>query len=345
MNLTRKQTTTLIILAGLLVSISLISLVIGQLHIPLSAFFAFLGEQTGFFQPAAPALSEEQAAVLYHVRLPRLFTGILVGAALAVSGAVMQGIFGNPLAEPGIIGVSSGASFGAVLSVAFSLTSLSMYMMPLCAIAGALAAVSLTLLLTKGGKTPVMVLLLAGVAVGIIFGALTSSVLTFMNEQKLREYLFWTIGGLDYRNWGHIYLAAGPIILGITTLTIFARHLNALSFGEESARAVGVPVIALRLAFLFLATISTAFAVCISGGISFVGLVVPHIMRLILGPEHRALLPAAALAGAAFLVGCDTLGRMIIPPLEIRVGIMTALVGAPYFLYLLRRVQKQGGLS
>ena len=342
---TRKQTIVLAFLVILFFSISLCSLLIGQLHIPASAFLNFLGEQTGLLKTSTPAFTEEQAAVLWHVRFPRLFVGILVGAALAVSGAVMQGIFGNPLAEPGIIGVTSGASFGAVLSIFFGLTAVSMYMMPLFASLGALLAVSVTLFLTRGGKTSIMVLLLAGVAISIIFGALTSCVLTFMEENRLREYLFWMIGGLDHRRWEHVFLAIGPIAIGISILILCARHLNTLSFGEESARAVGVPVFALRLTFLFLATITTAAAVCISGSIGFVGLVVPHIMRLILGPEHRALLPACALGGAAFLVACDTLGRVIIPPAEIRVGIMTALVGAPYFLYLLRRVQKRGGFS
>jgi iron complex transport system permease protein len=218
--------------------------------------------------------------------------------------------------------------------------------MPFFALAGALLAVGVTVALAmRDGKIPVMVLLLAGVAVSLLMGALTSGILTFMNEYRLREFLFWTVGGLDYRRWEHVYLAAGPVIIGIMILFLLARHLNILVLGDQEARSVGVPVACLRLVLLFVSAVTTATAVCVSGTIGFVGLVVPHIMRLLLGPEHRTLLPACALAGAIFLVACDTLGRLLIPPSEVRVGIMTALVGAPYFLYLLRKAQKGGGLS
>lgn len=346
MKILRRQGVILSALILLLLIILIISLAVGQVDIPVTALFSAMFGKLGFYGAEGGGLSPEQAAVLWHIRLPRMIIGVMVGAALAVSGAVMQGVFGNPLAEPGIIGVSGGAAFGAVLSIAFGLTAVSMYMMPLFALVGALTAVSITVFLAmRNGKIPAMVLLLAGVAVNILSGALTSGILTFMNEYKLKEFLFWTVGGLDYRRWEHIYLAMGPILIGTIILFFLARHLNILVLGEEEARAVDVPVVALRLILLFVATLTTSFAVCVSGSISFVGLVVPHVMRLLLGPEHRILLPACALAGAFFLVSCDTLGRVIIPPSEIRVGIMTALVGAPYFLYLLRRAHKGGGLS
>lgn len=340
-----KKKTAFAGIALLLACVLLLSLAVGQVDIPAGALLRALGEPLGL-AGTAPPLTAEQEAVLYHIRLPRMLVGALVGAALAVSGAVMQGVFGNPLADPGIIGVSGGAALGAVISIALGLTASGLYFMPLCALAGALGSVALTVLLAmRGGKIPVMVLLLAGVVVSILLGALTSGILTFLNEYKLREFLFWTVGGLDYRRWEHVYLAAGPILCGIAVLFALARHLNVLVLGEEEARAVGAPVLWLRLALLFMATLTAAFAVCVSGSIGFVGLVVPHMVRMLLGPEHRVLLPASALVGALFLVGCDTLGRCLMPPLEIRVGIMTALVGAPYFLYLLRRTQHRGGLS
>jgi len=258
----------------------------------------------------------------------------------------MQGVFGNSLADPGIIGVSSGAALGAVIAIALGVTANGIFYMPVFALTGALLAVGLTVALAmRDGKIPVMVLLLAGVAVSMLMGALTSGILTFMNENRLREFLFWVVGGLDYRRWEHVYLAAGPIIIGILILFLLARHLNIMVLGDQEARSVGVPVAFFRLILLVISALTTATAVCVSGTIGFVGLVVPHIMRLLLGPEHRTLLPACALAGGLFLVACDTLGRLVIPPSEVRVGIMTALLGAPYFLYLLRKSQKGGGLS
>lgn len=286
--------------------------------------------------------SREQLAVIWYIRLPRMLVGVLVGAALGISGAVMQGIFSNPLADPGLIGISSGAATGAVLSIALGAASGSMFAMPAFAFCGSICAVCLTVFLAmRNGKIPVMTLLLAGVAVGMLLGAITSGLLTFMNEQKLQQYLFWMVGGLDYRRWEHVYLAMGPVLCGIIIMCLLARHLNILVLGETEAKAVGMPVTAFRMGLLFVAAMTTATSVCVSGNIGFVGLVIPHMMRMLIGPDHRVLLPASALGGAAFLVFCDSLGRIIMPPAEVRVGIMTAFLGTPYFLYLLRRMQKQ----
>ena len=334
------------ILGLVLLCCSLLSLGAGQVPVPLMNMFAVFGQQLGLDGAGDTVATPEQTAVVCHIRLPRILVGILVGAALGVSGAVMQGVFGNPLADPGIIGVSAGASLGAVIAISLGLTAYGMYYMPLFALGGALAAVGITVTLSmREGKIPVMTLLLAGVAVSMLFGALTSAILTFMSEYRLREFLFWMVGGLDFRRWEHVLLAAGPVLTGISLLCLLSRHLNILVLGEQEARSVGMPVFVLRLILLFIASVTTAAAVCVSGSIGFVGLVVPHIMRLLIGPEHRMLLPACALSGALFLVGCDTVGRLLIQPAEIRVGIMTALTGAPYFLYLLRRAQKGGGLS
>ncbi|HWR38611.1 MAG TPA: iron ABC transporter permease [Patescibacteria group bacterium] len=338
-----------LVMAGLgllLVSVSLLSLGAGQVPVPLMTMLSILGQQLGLAALTGAAPTPEQTAVVWHIRMPRILVGILVGAALGVSGAVMQGVFGNPLADPGIIGVSAGASLGAVIAIALGLTAYGMYYMPLFALLGALLAVGVTVALSlKDGKIPVMTLLLAGVAVSMLLGALTSGILTFMNEYRLREFLFWMVGGLDFRRWEHVLLAGGPVVVGIAILCLLARHLNILVLGEAEARSVGLPVFALRLLLLFVASVTTATAVCVSGSIGFVGLVVPHIMRLLIGPEHRVLLPVCALAGGLFLISCDTIGRLLISPAEVRVGIMTALMGAPYFLYLLRRTQKGGGLS
>lgn len=333
----------ILMVAGLGITV-LFSLAVGQVAVPFDGLLQSLAAKLHIPGFSGWALTPEQLAVVWQIRLPRILVGILVGAALGISGAVMQGVLGNPLADPGIIGVSSGASFGVVVAIALGLTGQGMFFMPAFALLGALLAVAATIgMAMQNGKLPVMVLLLTGVAVSMLMGALTSGVLTLLNEYRLREFLFWLVGGLDYRRWEHVYLAGIPVLSGIAVLCFLARHINILTLGEQEARSVGVPVAALRLLLLFVTAITTAAAVCVSGTIGFVGLVVPHIMRILLGPEHRMLLPASALAGSIFLLLCDTLGRMLLPPAEIRVGIMTAILGAPYFLYLLHKVKKQGG--
>lgn len=333
------------LLVAVLVVLVLGALYAGQIQIPASAIGHQLLISLGWQDAASKALTPEQEAVLWYIRMPRIAVALLVGSALATAGAVMQGVFGNPLADPGVIGVSAGASFGAVIAVATGLSSAGLFYMPAFAFVGAFASVLLTISLTmRGGKIPTMSLLLAGVAVSMLLGALTSGVLTFMNEYRLKEFLFWMVGGLDYRRWEHVYLAVGPIAVGISVLCMLARHLNVLVLGEIEAKALGLPVVWYRILFLFLASFITATAVCVSGSIGFVGLIVPHIVRLLIGPDHRLLLPVSALTGSIFLLFCDTLGRTIMPPTEVRVGIMTALLGAPYFLFLLRRMRKQGGM-
>ena len=320
--------------------ISLISLSWGQIDIPFENILAMLCHELHLPFFADIPFTPEQQAVLYHIRMPRTLIGLLVGAGLGASGAVMQGVFSNPLADPGIIGVSSGASVGAVIAIALGLTEISMFYMPFFAFGGSILAVTLTVFLAmRHGRIPVMTLLLSGVVVGMLLGALTSGILTMMNEQKMQQYLFWTIGGLDYRRWEHVVFAVGPICAGITVMLFMSRHLNILVLGDVEAKAVGMPVMPFRLFLLIMASLTTATGVCVSGNIGFVGLVVPHMMRMLVGPDHRRLLPASIIAGGTFLVLCDTIGRIIMPPLEIRVGVMTAVLGTPYFLYLLRRTR------
>ena len=330
----------IIFLCVMVLVVGAVSLTFGQIAVPLKSTLAVVCTQLGlpFFTPAD--FTREQLAVIWYIRMPRMLVGLLVGAALGISGAVMQGIFSNPLADPGIIGVSAGAATGAVLSIALGVAAQSMFTMPAFAFCGSICAVMLTVFLAaRKGKIPVMTLLLAGVAVGMLLGAVTSGILTFMNEQKLQQYLFWMVGGLDYRRWEHVYLAIGPVTVGIVIMLLLARHLNILVLGETEARAVGMPVALYRMGLLLVAAMTTATSVCVSGNIGFVGLVMPHMMRMLIGPDHRYLLPASALAGALFLVVCDSLGRVVIAPAEVRVGIMTALLGTPYFLYLLRKMQ------
>lgn len=322
-----------------------VSIHMGTITIPINGAIDEITRAIGFVNGIGAPLDDNQRAVFWFIRLPRLLVGVLVGSALATAGAVMQGVFANPLADPGVVGVSSGASLGAVIAIALGLTSVSMFYMPLFAFGGAFGAVVLIVgLAMRDNKVHPITLLLSGVAVSLFLGALTSGLLTFMNEYRLREFLFWMVGGLDYRRWEHVVIAIGPIIVGISVLFMLARHLNVLVLGDVEARALGQSVMFYRLLFLSIASVITATAVCVSGFVGFVGLVVPHIMRILVGPDHRSLLPLSALAGAVFLVFCDTLGRVILTPIEIRLGIMTALVGAPYFLFLLRRLRAEGGI-
>ena len=326
------------VLCLLLALAAVLSLAWGQMDIPFHHVLASLarGMDLPFFEGITVPADED--AVLWQIRLPRTIIGLMVGAGLAISGAVLQGIFANPLADPGIIGVSSGASVGAILAIAAGLTGVSLYALPACALVGALLAVGLTVSLAmRHGRVPVLTLLLSGVVVGMFLSAVTAAVLTALNESKMQAYLFWTIGGLDYRRWDHVFLAIGPMGVSTVIMLLLARHLDVLALGDEEARAVGMPVTRYRMMFLALAALTTATGVCVSGNIGFVGLVVPHMMRMILGPGHRLLLPASLLAGACFLVLCDAAGRILVPGAEIRVGIMTAFIGTPYFLYLLRR--------
>lgn len=329
----------------LLLAISIISLHVGTIPVPFTGIMNSLLEQSGSTSVWGTPLSGEQQAVLWFIRLPRILVGILVGGALAIAGAVMQGVFSNPLADPGVMGVSAGASLGAVIAISTGLTTVGLFYLPLFAFIGAFCSVILTISLTmEKGKVQIMTLLLAGVAVSALFGAFTSGILTFINEYRLREFLFWMVGGLDFRRWEHVFLAVGPILSGGILLCFLARHLNVLVLGDAEAKSMGMNVMLYRMLFLFIASLITATAVCVSGAIGFVGLIVPHIMRMLVGADHRILLPASALGGAVFLVFCDTLGRVILEPNEVRVGIMTALLGAPYFLYLLRRLRRQGGI-
>ncbi len=285
-----------------------------------------------------------QETILWQVRLPRALTGASVGAALAVSGAVLQGLFRNPLASPSVLGVSSGASLGAVIAIFFGLAARLIWALPLFACAGAL----LTLLLvytiaTHHGRTPIATLLLAGIAVGAFNVAMSAFIVALALEQWEvgKTIIFWTMGGLDGRTWDHVLLILPILLAGLAIVLAFARELDALLVGEVSAAAVGVDVARTRLVLLLATALLTGAAVAVAGGIGFVGLVVPHIVRLLFGPHHRALLPLSALVGASIVVAADLLLRGLLPEHNIPLGVVTAAMGAPFFLFLLVRQQER----
>jgi iron complex transport system permease protein len=291
-------------------------------------------------------IGEPEQVIIWLIRTPRVMVAALVGAGLAVAGAQMQGLFRNALASPDIIGSSAGGALGAVLALASGLAMHSLFYLPLMSFAGALIALFFVYAVaTRHGRTPVVTLLLTGVAFNALIGAITSLVISlqWLRWEVAQEILFWLMGGLDSRTWQHVWLVLPCFLVGLIVALIYSRELDVLLLGEEVALAVGTDVEKVKRIILTSAALLTGAAVAVSGIIGFVGLVVPHIVRLIIGPKHRTLLPACALTGAAFLVLTDILARTVRSPEEIRLGIITAVCGAPFFLYLILRHQRWDG--
>lgn len=292
-----------------------------------------------------PFAGEEraQAAILYLIRFPRVLAAALVGAALASSGVIMQGLFRNPLADAGIIGVLSGGALGGVIVISMGLAATSFVAIPCatftCALCTAFAVYFFT---TRQGRTPLTTLLLVGIAANSVLASLTSLILSLSPDYEVsRQMHFWLMGGLDGRGWLHVQMVLPFLLVGLLPAVLLSRDLNVLLLGEETAMTLGLNVELVRRILLALSALLAGAAVAISGTVSFVGLVIPHILRLIVGPDHRLLLPAAAFGGAIFLVWCDLLARTLVPTEELRLGIMTAFVGGPFFLHLLLREEKR----
>lgn len=289
------------------------------------------------------AWSAGEEAIVLMIRLPRVLLAGLVGAALATSGVILQGLFRNPLADPFTIGVSSGAAVGAVAAIAVGLPHRlgGGWVIPVAAFAGALiAAVAVYALASIGGRVPVLVLLLSGVVVSSFLSAIISFILTVTGE-SLRQALFWMMGSLGTIGWRFVPLLTPYVLLGGAVGIGLARQINALVMGEETAASLGVDVERLKRIILATASLLTGAAVAVSGMIGFVGLIVPHSLRLLLGPDHRLLIPASFLGGGIFLIWVDVAARIAVPPSEVPVGVVTALLGAPFFFYLLRRRRKE----
>lgn len=300
---------------------------------------------TGWLSPGEPALPARDRIIVHDIRLPRVVLGMLIGAALAVSGAVMQGLFRNPLADPGIVGVSAGAGLGAIVVIVLGSTALApavallgIYALPFAAFLGGLGT---TLVLyrvaTRHGRTSIATMLLAGIALGAMAGAFSGVLVYVADDRQLRDLTFWGLGSLAGATWSKI-AAAGPIIVAALIAAPFmARALNAMALGEATAHHLGVPVQRFKNVAIVSVAAATGASVAVSGGIGFVGIVVPHLLRLLIGPDHRYLLPASALLGASLLLLADAVSRTIVAPAELPIGIVTAAVGAPFFLWILLR--------
>lgn len=289
-------------------------------------------------------------AVLHSIRLPRALGGLLVGAALGLCGAAMQGLFRNPLADPGLIGVTGGAALGAVLAVKFAATALagvSVFLgqlaLPACALAGALLAATLMHRASVvEGRVVVALMLLAGVGVNALSGAGAGLVLFFSDDDQLRQFTFWTLGSLGQVTWAKLAAALPFVLPALVLIPRHARALDALLLGEAEAGHLGVDLARLKRHLVFATAAGVGAAVSIAGGIGFVGLVVPHLVRRGFGPAHRWLIPGSALLGAALLLAADLLARTVAAPAELPVGVVTAALGAPVFFSLLRRGRRGG---
>lgn len=281
--------------------------------------------------------------IILDVRLPRILLAVLVGCALAVSGTTMQGLFKNPMADPFIIGLAAGAVVGASVSILLGTSiTVSIYSTPFFASIGAMLTVFAVYMITKsGGKVKVETLLLTGIAIGSFLTAVMSFMM-YMAGQQFRFLFFWLLGGLYRASWEVILIAFPLIILGTIIIQFFARDLNAIVLGEEPATHLGINVETVKKILLIFSSLVAGVAVAFSGIIGFVGLIIPHMMRILVGPDHRILLPASALAGGIFLIWADTVARTVLSPTEIPVGIITALCGAPFFVYLLQKSRKGG---
>lgn len=326
--------------AILLIAMIILSSSIGPVNIPfketVSIILHALKINTGI------DFVEKNQLVIMNIRLPRVLVGALVGGALGISGAIMQGLFRNPLVEPGYIGVSSGAGVAAVLVLFFGLTKYSTWVLPGAAFLGALVAIFFVLLVWQSSqKKSIATLLLVGLGVNLFLSALMSVfIASAPSEQELRSIVFWLQGGLEARTWEHVTLISPIIIISVMLAFIFSRELNMMLLGDEQAKSSGVHVKFTRNILLSLAALMTGAGVAVSGMIGFVGLVVPHAIRLVFGPDHRFLLPASALGGASFLVLADIVSRVVIQPFTLQVGVVCALIGAPVFLVLVLKSRK-----
>ena len=328
------------ILILLILATALVSLSLGPVNIPFSHVVATV---LSFLGLDLADVGRTEHLVIEQIRLPRIVVGASVGAALGVAGATMQGLFRNPMADPGIIGVSAGGAVGAVVAIATGMAGLFFLALPTFAFVGAMASTFLVYgIAAVGGRFSMATLLLAGVAVNAFLGAVVSAIIIALPDNAaLREILFWLAGGLDSRSWEHVRISAPLIAGGIAVTLLMSRDLNLLMLGDDEARSMGVRVGVARPIILAAVALATGAAVAVSGTIAFVGLVTPHILRLMLGPDHRVLIPMSAAGGAVFVIAADTVARTIIQPAEFRVGVLTAFVGAPFFIFLLIKNKRQ----
>lgn len=328
------------LLVALLLALMILAISIGTVYISPWRVIKILAYQLPWVSAhLIPDWPQSHETIITLIRLPRVVLALVVGSALALAGAIFQGLFKNPMADPHIIGASAGAGLGATLAISLglSLNWNGLGAIPLLASLGAFLTVILVYNLARtGGTVPIPNLLLAGVALTSLLSALIS-LLIYFGQGQMHTIVFWLMGGLSGRNWNYVLFALPNLLVGTAVAVYYARDLNLMLLGEESAHNLGVEVEKVKAILLVVASILTGTAVATSGMIGFVGLIVPHVVRILVGPDHRVLVPASILTGAILLLSADVLARTILAPVELPLGVVTALFGAPFFILLLRR--------
>lgn len=332
-----------VVLAVALLAVAVVSAGSGQLHVPPAEVVGSILHRLGIAAGPSPSAPNGEAA-LWTIRFPRVVLAGLVGAALGTAGALMQGVFGNPLAEPGVVGVSSGAAVGACAAIVLGWTFAGSWTVALLGFVGGLLA---TLLVygtaRQEGRTEAVTLVLTGVAVNAVAGAALAFLSFHATSQAREQIVFWQLGSLNGGRWPYVAVVAPLVAVGVLGAMRAARSLDLLALGERSARHLGVDVERLRVWCVLLVALLTAGAVAFCGIIAFVGLVVPHLVRMAVGPGHRVLVPASALGGAVLLELADLVARTAVPYADLPIGMLTALVGGPFFFWLIRRTRRSAG--
>lgn len=344
MNRTRRSIILSASLAALLVGGVVLSAMLGQLAVTPAEVVGSVLRAMGIpndWAPTDPIIE----STLWVVRFPRIAMGLAVGAALAVAGAVMQAIFGNPLAEPGVVGVSSGGALGAAVAIVLGVAAFGSGSIAIFAFLGGLGATMLVYVVSRAnGRTEVVTLLLTGIAVNAFAGAGLAFLLFIADSGGREQIVFWQLGSLNGSLWSEVLIVVVVAALGTVAAILLGRRYDLLALGERNARHLGVNVEALRIGSIVLVALLTGVAVAFCGIIAFVGLVVPHVIRMIIGPAHRSLIVASAFGGGVLLVYSDLLARSVVPGADLPIGLLTSLIGGPFFFFLLfRQRQRSGG--
>ncbi|WP_019143483.1 FecCD family ABC transporter permease [Aeromicrobium massiliense] len=330
-------------LGALLVVMVLVAAGRGHLDVPPMQVLGSILHRLGLDVGPLPEHPQGDAT-LWNVRFPRVALAVLVGASLATAGALMQGVFGNPLAEPSVVGVSTGAAFAASVSIVFSLAFAGSWTTPLLAFAGGLVTTLLVYVMSRSdGRTEVVTLVLTGIAVNAVCSAGMALMLFLGDTAAREEIVFWQLGSLNGSRWQHVVIVLPFVVAGLAGAAVIARRLDVLALGDRAARHVGIDVERLRVVAIVLVALLTAAAVSFAGIIGFVGLVVPHLVRMVVGPGHRVLVPASALGGAVLLLAADLVARTAVESADLPIGMLTSLVGGPFFFWLLRRTRRSAG--
>ena len=332
-----------------LLGIAIVAVTVGAAGIPLARLPAALGFSTA---DATDAVLSRDQLVLWSIRIPRIAAAAIVGSLLATSGAIMQGLFRNPLADPALVGVSSGGAFAAASAIILidssfgeSLRFMQNELLPMAAFAGSLVTTFILYgIASRSGRTSIAIFLLAGLAIAAIANAGLGLLVFIADDRQLRDITFWLLGSLSGATWAKTATIAPVLAIGLIACLSIGRGLDVLVLGESEAFHSGINVERLKRISIVLISAMTGVAVSICGVVGFIGIVVPHLLRLVIGPGHRLLLPASALLGAVLVVGADTLARTIVAPAEMPIGILTAAIGAPFFLAILLRQRGLAGL-